>query len=274
MEDQTYLNSDNYKKDKNIFSIIALIILISALILGASYIVREVVSNRKVEPNYLVETKESIEEEINLEIENLKNTKEELETKRTESLNIEREKLLSKKIKLIAKGVEYDSSTKSEDGESYDLKLITNALNPSLDNCAFDEYKNNDITSAYCLLYNKKDDYSKNISIINSTLDSSFNNCSFDYVKNNSYTSKYCYLKDKMVDKVEEEEKVESKDTKPSIAPGIIIIIVGCILSGGIYMFGKKNEAKELQAKKMAQVSQNNNNIVSNTTSNENNSNQ
>ena len=92
-----------------------------------------------------------------------------------------------KKSELTAKGIKYDLFAKYDDGESYDLKVITEALDPSFNNCAFDEYKNNLLTSSYCLIFNKMDENSKNINAINNAIDSDFNNCSFADTKNNSY---------------------------------------------------------------------------------------
>ena len=46
-----------------------------------------------------------------------------------------------------------------------ELKIITNALDPSFNHCAFDEYKSNDITKEYCSLKNSKSDFSKSQNI-------------------------------------------------------------------------------------------------------------
>ena len=65
---------------------------------------------------------------------------------------IKETELKSKINQLKSNGIEYDVFAKYTDGEVYDLKIIINALDPSFNNCAFDEYKNNDITKDYCLL--------------------------------------------------------------------------------------------------------------------------
>ncbi|MBQ6841365.1 MAG: hypothetical protein IJO63_04560 [Bacilli bacterium] len=56
--------------------------------------------------------------------------------------------LEAKKAELKNKGVV--ASRNYEDGEAYDLYVITNALDPSFSYCSFDEYKDNSLTSAYC----------------------------------------------------------------------------------------------------------------------------
>lgn len=49
---------------------------------------------------------------------------------------------------------------KYTDGEEYELKLITNVLDPSFSYYKFDEYKNNPLTSKYCSLKNQLEDIS------------------------------------------------------------------------------------------------------------------
>lgn len=75
-------------------------------------------------------------------------------------LEEEKNKLENKKEELKAKGINYDVFTNYEAGEAYDLKIITEALDPEFDYCSFDEYKNNSNTKEYCKLKNELDDIS------------------------------------------------------------------------------------------------------------------
>jgi len=65
-----------------------------------------------------------------------------------------------KQQELLDKGFKYSSFSEYTDGEAYDLKIITDVLNPSFNYCGFDEYKNNLITKDYCSLKNKSNSFS------------------------------------------------------------------------------------------------------------------
>ena len=47
-----------------------------------------------------------------------------------------------------------------DQGQEYELKIITDVLDPSFNSCSFDEYKNNSNTSKYCSLKNQLEDVS------------------------------------------------------------------------------------------------------------------
>ena len=68
-------------------------------------------------------------------------------TAKVEKLKLQLEK---KKSELESKGIKFDKFAEYSDGEAYDLKIITEALDPSFPHCDFDEYKNNNITKEYC----------------------------------------------------------------------------------------------------------------------------
>lgn len=70
-------------------------------------------------------------------------------------------KLEIKRKELEDKGIKYNVFAKYTDGEEYELKIITNALDPSFSHCSFDEYKNNSITKQYCKLKNRNEDFAK-----------------------------------------------------------------------------------------------------------------
>ena len=125
MEKKEYLTEENYKKGKKIILLIAFLILMCGVIAGGYLILSSMPS--KTTP-----------------------------TENKDSLSSEKEKLIAKKNELESKGIVYDKFAEYTDGEKYDLKIITDVLNPSFDDCDFDEYENNQYTSKYCSLYNEK----------------------------------------------------------------------------------------------------------------------
>lgn len=125
-----YLTEENYERGKRKLKTIALIILLVGLFIGGSLIATGLIKQSKVNSQYSEENKENIEKQ----------------------LDAEKKQLESKRLELVGKGVEYDSFAEYTDGEAYDLKVITKALNPSFDYCNFDECKNNALTSKYCSL--------------------------------------------------------------------------------------------------------------------------
>lgn len=128
MENKKFLNEETYQKTKKKVIIVAIIVLIVGILIGGSLIATGLKKQNKVNSNYSEESKQSLQEKI----------------------TIEKQKLETKKSKLESKGIKYDLFAKYSDGESYDLKIITQVLDPSFDYCAFDEYKNNSLTSTYC----------------------------------------------------------------------------------------------------------------------------
>ena len=70
-------------------------------------------------------------------------------------------KLKDQKAVLEASGLKYNTFATYDDGDEYNLKIITNALDPSFSYCSFDEYKNNAITKEYCSLKNANGSFSK-----------------------------------------------------------------------------------------------------------------
>lgn len=122
MEDNKYLNEEKYKKTKRILIIFALLVLIVGLSIGGFLIY-----NGIAKPG----------------------------ASKVDELKIELEK---KKSELEAKGLKYEKGAKYTDGEVYDLKIVTEALDPSFDHCSFDEFKDNSITKEYCSAKNFYDD--------------------------------------------------------------------------------------------------------------------
>lgn len=118
MTENKYLSEEKYKKTEKSITLVAILVLFVGLGIGGFFIYNGVAKPgaSKVEELKVV-----------------------LETKKSE---------------LESRGVKFNVFSKYSDGESYDLKIITKALDPSFDNCAFDEYKNNSITKEYCAAKN------------------------------------------------------------------------------------------------------------------------
>lgn len=178
MNERKYLNEENYQRGKKKVMTIALIVLIIGLLIGGSLIFTGIKKQSDVNSKYSSESKTSINEQ----------------------LAIEKQKLENKKSELTSKGITYDDFTEYDAGESYDLKIISNVLNPSFDNCRFDEYKNNSITS------------------------------------------KYCSLKNELEDNTDFKKDFDSFDSIPFFMFGGFIIIATLMISGVIFMFGKRRE--------------------------------
>lgn len=137
MENRKFLNEETYQKNKKKITKVAIIVLMVGVLLGGSLIVTGLNKQSKVNSNYSEESKNSLQEKI----------------------ATEKQKLEAKKRELESKGIQYDAFTKYDDGESYDLKIITNVLDPSFDNCAFDEYRKNALTAKYCSYTQQLDDF-------------------------------------------------------------------------------------------------------------------
>ena len=130
MAENKYLNEEKYQKAEKSITLVAILILVIGLCIGGFLIYKGV-----AKPG----------------------------TSKVEDLKVQLE---NKKSELEAKGIKFSSMAKYSDGEEYDLKIITNALDPSFDYCAFDEYKNNSITKEYCTAKNSTGDFANIVSIM------------------------------------------------------------------------------------------------------------
>ena len=130
MEKKEYLNEQTYQSNKKKIKVVAVVILIIGILLGGSLIFSGINKQNKINYKYSKENQTNITNQLQTEKTNL-------QTKITELKN---------------KGIK--SSRNYQDGEAYDLYILTNVLDPSFDHCAFDEYKNNTLTSKYCTLKN------------------------------------------------------------------------------------------------------------------------
>lgn len=130
MAENKYLNEEKYQKAEKSITLVAILVLVVGLCIGGFLIYKGVAKP---------------------------------ETSKVEKLKIQLE---TKKSELEAKGVQFSEFSKYSDGEAYDLKVITEALDPNFDNCAFDEYKNNSITKEYCAAKNSTGDFASKSSIM------------------------------------------------------------------------------------------------------------
>lgn len=134
MKNEEYLNEDRYQRNKKKIANISVLVLIIGFLIGGSLIYIGVKKSKENDSKYSSNNKESIEEK----------------------LNKEKEQLEKKKSELESYGITWSVFTTYDDGKSYDLKIITQVLDPSFDHCTFDEYKNNSLTLNYCSLKNKR----------------------------------------------------------------------------------------------------------------------
>lgn len=130
MAENKYLNEEKYQKAEKSITLVAILVLVVGLCIGGFLIYK------------------GFAKPGTAKVEELKTV---LETKKSE---------------LESKGVKFSVFSKYSDGEAYDLKIITKALDPSFDNCAFDEYKNNSITKEYCAAKNSTGDFASSGSIM------------------------------------------------------------------------------------------------------------
>lgn len=131
-----YLNEEKYRESKSKLTKVALVFLVIGLIAGFLVIIIGINKQSKVNSKY---SDKSLAD-VNKKLEN------------------EKVFLKSRKDELINNGVTYNGFTTYEDEESYELKIITNVLNPSFDYCSFSEYKGNSITKNYCYYQNQIND--------------------------------------------------------------------------------------------------------------------
>ena len=136
MEEKEYLNEERYQKNRKKIARISLIVLVIGCLIGGSLIVLGVVRNKNVSSKYSSESRAELTKQIETEKKKLEKSKEELEEQ----------------------GVEYNAVAKYTDGKAYELKLITNVLDPSFDYYKFDEYQNNSVTAKYCSLMLQNDE--------------------------------------------------------------------------------------------------------------------
>lgn len=130
---KVYLNEERYLKTKNKITLGAVIVLVIGLLIGGSLITTGIIKIQKNNYKYSDKYKDLVNEKI----------------------GSERKILQDKKKVLEDKGLTYSPFISYDKGEEYDLKVITDVLNPSFDYCLSDEYKNNYLTKDYCAYKNE-----------------------------------------------------------------------------------------------------------------------
>lgn len=141
MDNNKFLNEKKYQNTKTIFIILAILLLIIGFIVGGLIIKKGLNKKNDIYSKYTEENKQAQIVSLNVQI------------------KIAKSSLESKKVELIAQGLQ--PSSNYEDNESYNLYIINNVLNPRLNRCSFDEYKNNELTSQYCNLIKQLEDTEK-----------------------------------------------------------------------------------------------------------------
>lgn len=130
MTENKYLNEQKYQKAEKSITLVAVLVLVVGLCIGGFLIYRGVAKPA---------------------------------TSKVDELKVQLE---TKKQELESKGIKFNEFAKYSDGEEYDLKIITKALDPSFPNCEFDEYKNNSLTKEYCAAKNSTGDFASTGSIM------------------------------------------------------------------------------------------------------------
>lgn len=141
MDNNKFLNEKKYQNTKTIFIILAILLLIIGFVVGGLIIKKGLNKKNDIYSKYTEENKQAQIVSLNVQI------------------KIAKSSLESKKAELIAQGLQ--PSSNYEDNESYNLYIINNVLNPRLNRCSFDEYKNNELTSQYCNLIKQLEDTEK-----------------------------------------------------------------------------------------------------------------
>ena len=241
MEEKKYLNEEKYLETKGKIKKIAFCILLCAILIGGTLITLGIINTIKSKNLSSEENIAKIQSNLDAEKAKLESKKVEIEARYNEKLNAEKEKLEAKKKELSDKGITFDAFTKYDEGEKYDLKIVSSALDPFIDHCLRDEYKNNELTKAYCSFKNKQDEDSKTIHIINQGLDS-FGYCRLeDEVKNNVYTKEYCSLKQQLEDAQSPNNASSFASTKYYMIGGAVLLMGGMIALS-LFMMTKQRE--------------------------------
>lgn len=227
---------ENKQKKK---AIAPIIILIIGLLIGVSLITIGIAKQTQDKPK---ESKESLQEKMSNEKEKLEEKKLVLEKETDDNLASEKKKLQEKKQKLEKNGVTYSTFATYNDGDKYDLKIITEALDPSFNYCVFDEYKNNDLTKAYCSLFTKTDANSKKLNTINSVLSSPVNLCNLNEYKNSDLTSTYCSYQQKLNSYTNLNKINNVTKSLPFYIFGGFVIIISIIIAIIVYGIAKRKD--------------------------------
>ena len=220
-----YLNEENYQKGKKKITIIAVIVLVIGLTIGGGLIATGIIrhNSKFLEEKIEVEKKKLETKKVELEAKQL-----ELENERKTELENEKKKLEEKKAELQNKGIK--KSSNYEDGEAYDLYIITDVLDPGFSYCSFSKYNMNVLTSKYCSLTTLVP-ISDELAAVRMVL-SEPSRCGWSEYQDNVTTSEYCKL-------VDRNEPIKGA---PYYAFGGFIIIATLMISGNIFVIAKRRE--------------------------------
>lgn len=123
MNEKEYLSEEKYQKTEKILTLVAVLLLVVGLSIGGFFIY-----------NGIAKPGTAKVEELKVELEN-------------------------KMKELKDKGVKYNDFAEYTDGDEYDLKVITEALDPSINHCNLNEYKEHPLTKEYCAAKNSVDEF-------------------------------------------------------------------------------------------------------------------
>lgn len=240
MNQKEFLTEENYERGKKKIKRIATIVLLLTLMIGGGLIGYGIYKQVKVDEKYSetnkINEKEAKEKEIaqlreqlNTEKENLMTKKSEIEAKikpiQDEIKQLKREPFKGFDSAYYERKDKIEELEKSMESDKKSLAVITDALSDGFDHCVFDEAKNHNMTSKYCSIKNqisKKDDAIGDLQDTFSDFDKS----------------------------------MEKSDSIPFYMFGGFIILVGCMISGGIYMITKRREMLAFGAQQIMPVMQ------------------
>lgn len=239
MVNEEYLNEKKYQKTKKKIIIISLIILIVGILIGGSLIATGVLKNKNLDVEYATKEKENLEKK--------KILKKQLDTEKIRLENeLEKEKVAieTKIAKLKSKGIKYNWSVNYTEGETYDLKIMTQTLDSTFNHCKFDEAKTNKNTLTYCAYKNVLADVY----------------CD-DREKSNELTLKYCSLIEQYKDitkdtNYEFDKQIDKENSIPFYMIGGFIIAISCMISLFVFMIAKRREITAFSVQQVMPVAQ------------------
>lgn len=226
MENKKYLDEETYQKNKKKITRISIIILIIGIIIGSSLITTGLVKQNQINSKYSLKNKEDLAKQLENENQKI-----------LEQIEIEKQNIINTKTNIEIKIKPIEDEIKNIEREPF---------------TGFDDayYARKDkIEELEKSIINDK----KMIRVIDNALDESFNYCGFNEAQNNTYTSKYCSLKKQSSDKLykinnldnqfsEFNKRFESNKNIPFYMFGSFIIIASCMIAGSIYMITKRRE--------------------------------
>lgn len=239
MESKEEIREKNYQKSKKKIIRISILVFLIGLFIGSAFIITGISKQKTTSKE---KEKANLQEKIDTEKKELEKKAQELEEKRENNLAEEKKKLEDKKKELEAKGIKYSTFAEYTEGEKYDLKIVTEALDPSFRHCSFPEYSENALTKDYCALFNKTDEDSKKLNTINCALNSTFDFCGFSGWQNDELIGNYCSYKQQLYDYNTLPKQNHFLGSLLLYILGAGVIIISMIIAGAIYIVAKKRD--------------------------------